>query len=458
MTRELFRLAWPVFIAQLAAVGNSVVDTVMAGRLSAVDLAAVSLGASVYVSVYIGLMGVLLALAPMVARHWGAGRMDQIAGDVRQGVWLALGLSLIGCPLIAARELWFSFAAPPPAVAEAAGDYLLAIAAALPAALLFRVFYALQNGLGQPRVIMVILLGSLVLKIALNGLFLWGGQALGLPFIRPLGGAGCALATAIVAWASLAAALMLVARDPQYRQLGLWPWRLGWPERPRLRELLRQGLPTGFSYLIEVTSFTFVALFIAGFGAITSASHQIVSNLAALVYMVPLAIANATSTLTARALGANEPEQAKRASRGGLCVALAIGSVISATILTASQAIAGAYSNDPQVVAAALPLMIWIAAFHLFDAAQAVLSFSLRAYQVASLPMLIYAGSLWGIGLGGGAWLTFSEPFGAANQRINGALGFWMATTAGLAVAAIALGLLQWQVWRRPDRFAGGLR
>ncbi len=449
MRRQLFALAWPVLIAQIAAVGNGVLDTVMAGRLSAVDLAAVSLGVSIYISVYIGLMGVLLAIAPIVARHWGAGRFDQIAAEARQGVWLALGLSVIGCPLIGATDFWFAIASPPEAVAKAATGYLIAIAAALPAALLFRVFYALQNGLGQPRVIMAILLGGLILKIPLNALFMHGGATVGLPFLAPMGGAGCAWATACVAWAALAAALYLLANDAQYRQLGLWPWRLGWPEPKRLRELLRQGIPTGLSYMIEVTSFTFIALFVARFGAVTGASHQIVANLAALTYMVPLAIANATSTLTARALGAGNPQQAERTSRMGLQMALTSGVVITATILLGKTQILAAYSNDASVIAAALPLIVWIAAFHLFDAAQTVLSFSLRAYQVSTLPMGIYAVSLWGIGLGGGAWLTFGAELGAPSQYFAGALGFWVATTAGLAIAALALGWLQWRVWRQ---------
>ena len=447
--RQLFTLAWPVMVAQVAAVGNGVLDTVMAGRLSAVDLAAVSLGVAIYVSVYIGLMGVLLAIAPIVARHWGAGRFDQIAAEARQGVWLALALSVIGCPLIGATDLWFAIAAPPEAVAKAATGYLIAIAAALPAALLFRVYYALQNGLGQPRVIMAILLGGLILKVPLNALFMYGGASIGLDAIAPMGGAGCAVSTACVAWAALAAAIYLLSHDAQYRRMGLWPWRLGWPEPDRLRELLRQGVPTGLSYLIEVTSFTFIALFVARFGAVVGASHQIVANLAALTYMVPLSIANATSTLTARALGAGDPTQARRASILGLQMALTTGILITATILLGKSQILWAYSNDPTVIAAAMPLIIWIGIFHLFDAAQTVLSFSLRAYQVSTLPMGIYALSLWGIGLGGGAWLTFGAEFGAPTVYFAGALGFWVATTVGLALAAALLGWLQWRVWQQ---------
>jgi MATE family multidrug resistance protein len=296
---------------------------------------------------------------------------------------------------------------------------------------------------------MAILLGGLILKVPFNALFMYGGAPIGLDAIPPMGGAGCAVSTACIAWIALAAAIYLLSHDAQYRRMGLWPWRLGWPEPDRLRELLRQGIPTGLSYLIEVTSFTFIALFVARFGAVVGASHQIVANLAALTYMVPLSIANATSTLTARALGAGDPTQARRASILGLQMALTTGILITVTILLGKSQILWAYSNDPTVIAAALPLIIWIGIFHLFDAAQTVLSFSLRAYQVSTLPMGIYAVSLWGIGLGGGAWLTFGDSFGAPTAYFAGALGFWVATTAGLALAAALLGWLQWRVWQQ---------
>jgi MATE family multidrug resistance protein len=441
----LFKQAWPVFIAQIAAIGNSVVDTVMAGQLSALDLAAVSLGASIYISVYVGLMGVLLALAPIVGRHWGAGRFSEIGLDAGQGVWLALALALIGCPLLGASELWLTVAQPPPEVAQMAARYLWVIAAALPAALLFRVFQAIHNGMGRPRVVMLILLGGLAIKVPLNALLMHGVQAWGVIDLKGMGGAGCAVATAIVAWTSLLAAGWMVATDPEYRNLGLWPWRVGRPQPERLREILRLGIPTGLSYLIEVTSFSFIALFIARFGMIPAASHQIASNLAALTYMLPLSIAIATSTLTAQALGAGRPSQAQTASLLGIRTAMMTGIVTALSIFLGRELIAGAYTSDPSVASAALPLLVWIAAFHLFDALQVVLSFSLRAYQIATLPMWIYAVSLWGIGLGGGSWLTFI----AAPQRYQGALGFWVAATVGLGFATAALALLQRKIWKQ---------
>ena len=93
MLRELYRLAWPVLVAQLAVMANGVADTMMAGRLSAEDLAAVGIGASVYITVFVTAMGVLLALSPVVAHHYGAGRRKEIGADLRQAAWLALFLA-----------------------------------------------------------------------------------------------------------------------------------------------------------------------------------------------------------------------------------------------------------------------------------------------------------------------------------------------------------------------------
>ena len=117
MTRDLLRLAWPVFVGQVAVMLNGVIDTVMAGRLSAVDVAAIGLGSSVYISVYIGLMGVLLALSPIVAHHFGAGRFDQIGPDTHQAAWLALLLAVPGCVALAWSDLWLGLSDPPREVA-----------------------------------------------------------------------------------------------------------------------------------------------------------------------------------------------------------------------------------------------------------------------------------------------------------------------------------------------------
>jgi len=109
------------------------------------------------------------------------------------------------------------------------------------------------------------------------------------------------------------------------------------------------------------------------------------------------------------------------------------------------------YTHDAAVVAAALPLLAWVALFHTADAAQAVASFVLRAYRIATLPMIIFAVSLWGVGLGGGYVLAF-DLTGLTPPALRGARGFWVASTAGLVLAALGLSGLLLLVLRRQSR------
>jgi MATE family multidrug resistance protein len=179
--RRIAGLAWPVLIGQLAVMANGVIDTLMASHASSTDLAAVGLGAGIYATVYVTFMGVVLALSPVVAQHVGAGRHADIGVSVVQGLWLATLLSVPGCIALGWTEPWLALSAPPPEVAERTRYYLWAVAAGLPAALVFRVFYAVNNALARPKAVMAINLLSVALKVPLNTAFIHGWQPAGLP-------------------------------------------------------------------------------------------------------------------------------------------------------------------------------------------------------------------------------------------------------------------------------------
>jgi len=92
---QIYELAWPVLIAQLAVMAYAVIDSAMAGRYATDDLAAVGIGASIYFSVFVALMGVLLAVTPTVAQLLGAGRHAEIGEQIRQAMWLVLVLAVL---------------------------------------------------------------------------------------------------------------------------------------------------------------------------------------------------------------------------------------------------------------------------------------------------------------------------------------------------------------------------
>jgi MATE family multidrug resistance protein len=425
LPRELLHLAWPVLIAQAAVMASGVIDTLMAGRLSPVDLAAVGIGASIYATVFVTAMGVLLAITPVVSHHYGAGRYGEIGADVRQCAWLALALSLVAFTVLKNPDPLLQFSRLTPEVEFKVRAYLDGVAWAVPGVLFFRVFFGFTTGIGRPRPVMVLNLLGLILKAPLNWVFMYGH--FGVP---AMGGAGCGWSSAVIMWTVATLSWLWCRRDADYAPYGVFA-RFDPPRPAALRELLVLGLPMGATFMVDVTAFTFMALFIARLGPEISAAHQIAANVAVFVFMVPLALGNATGVLVGQALGAGESRRARRAGLLGLGVACGVAALTGIAIWLGAGPLARAYTPDPVVAANAASLLAVVAAYHMADAVQAVMAQVLRGYKRATAPMVIYALSLWGVGLGGGYLLGLTDALGAA----RGAAGFWIAAVASLAIA-----------------------
>jgi multidrug resistance protein, MATE family len=204
----------------------------------------------------------------------------------------------------------------------------------------------------------------------------------------------------------------------------------------------------GGSILVEVTGFTFMAFFVARLGDMPVAGHQIAVNLVAMMFMIALALATAAGTLVAQHLGAGDKRAARIVGRHAMLLATLVAASVGAVVAWARAPIIGLYTDNAATAAAALPLLVWVWFFHLGDALQTVAAYVLRAYQVATLPMIIYVVALWGLGIGGGYLLAFG-PQGA------GAVGFWQAATAGLLTAAGLLCGLLWRVFEENRESAG---
>jgi len=449
------RQAWPVLVSQWAGIAFGVLDTAMTGHASAADLAAMALSVSVYITVFVGLMGVVHALIPILAQHFGGGRLDEVGRTWGQGVWMALGLSVAGGALMLFPDMWLAFSGDVDSGVRArVGAYLRALVLALPAALMFRTIYALGAAVSRPKVVMAINLAGVGLKVLFNWLLIYGN--LGLP---ALGAVGAGLSSAIVYWLSLGAGLWIITRDPYFRRFSL---KLGRPSWAAQKALLRLGLPMGGSYLAEVCAFTFMALLVAREGTLVTGGHQIMSNLAALSYMMPMAIGIATASLTAQAIGAGQLAQAHRTGMAGLALGLA-GALLTAAILVFGRPwILAAYTGDAGVAAVAVTLLQLIPFFHVVDSMQCINSYLLRAYKVAFVPMLLQTLALVGVGLAGGWWYGFGPGRGRLDALREalipgspaGAGIMWLMATLGLALSAVLLHAWYWKVMRAQQRAA----
>lgn len=437
--RTILRHAGTVWIGQVAVMGFGVADTMIAGRHSDEALAALSIGAAVYISVYVALMGVLQAQLPVWSELRGGGKLHALGASVRQALYICLMLLLIGVPVMWMPQRLLEWTQVPPDLQPMVTGYLRVQAFGLVPSMLFRMYSTLNQALGKPRLVTWIQLSALAAKVPLSIWFALGGWGL-----SPGGAEGCAWATVIVNFTMLGIAIWLLRTQSLYVPYAMWQ-KLEHPDWPQLREFFRLGIPNGLTIMIEVTSFTLISLFVARLGVHAAASHQVAANLAAVMYMMPLALGLSCSARVSFWRGAGDEAKAKAALITGMSITAALGIGVAALCWLLRQEISQLYTSSPELAATTAALLVWVAIYHPADAIQAMSIFALRSYRITVAPLLVYTVLLWGIGLGGGYLLCYEGLLGIAAMQSPSA--FWIAGAGGLVLTAgVFVALLWWAV------------
>ena len=428
------RHAGSVLVGQLAVMAFGVADTVIAGRYSDGALAALSVGSAIYISVYVGLIGIVQALLPVWAELRGGDQHAAIGRSVRQSLYLCSFIVVAGMTALLLPGPLLKWAQVPQAMMVEVQGYLTVLAFAFAPALLFRLYSTLNQSLGKPMLVTSLQVAALLVKIPLSIWFVAGGGG-----IEPMGVIGCAWATLIVNYLLVALAIVMLRTQSMYEPLSLWR-RLEKPHWPTIANFLRLGVPAGMAYLVEVTSFTLMAIFIARLGTVASASHQVAASMAAVLYMMPLSMAIACSARVSFWLGAGRPAEAQRVVALSLKLTALISIALAAILFVAKETVAEMYSTSPAIVSTASSLLGWVAVYHLADCIQAVCAFLLRCYRVAFAPLALYGIFLWGLGLYGGYVLTYEGLLGRA--AIPSPSSFWIASSVALWLVAACFLLL----------------
>ncbi len=440
--RLLMILAAPILTAQLAQQALAFVDTVMAGRVSATDLAGVAVGGSLWGPTFLFLYGVLLSITPMVAQLYGAGKIDETGPLARRGIMVAAPLVLVAFLLLRHAEFVFVRMDVSPQIAAIAIDYLKAISWGLPAMAMFFLLRNLSEGLGLVRPSMLIGLASIPVNVAGNYIFIYG--KFGLP---AMGGIGCGWASSLTLWFMCGCMLLTIWRIRRYSMTHFFDLakRRG---AEGATQIFRLGMPIGIALLVEASIFALIALFLAPLGALTVASHQITLNYSSLIFMIPLSLSSAITIRVGHAIGRQRNDRARLVSRVGLTLNSGIALATALLTLVFAETIAGIYTRDAQVITLATGLLYLNALYQVPDAFQIGAAAALRGYKDARVPLIMVIIAYWVIGLPLGYSLGLTELFGAP----MGAKGFWISLIVGLSVAAVLLGLRLWRVGRKRSR------
>ena len=206
--KKIISLAWPLLIAQVTQTLMGVSDTIMAGRYSPTDMAAVAIGFSITMPVLFFIQGIIMALPPILSRLNGAGRVHQVANATQQSIWLALIFSALAWLLAFLVEDIFALFNMESALKQETVDYIQFILLGAPAFAMYQVLRNFCEGLSITKPTMLIMLIGLAVNIPANYVFIYG--KLGAP---EMGGAGCGIATMMVFVAMFVASLVYTYRS-----------------------------------------------------------------------------------------------------------------------------------------------------------------------------------------------------------------------------------------------------
>lgn len=437
--RTIFKLSGPIVLAQLTQTLMYFVDTVMAGRVSATDMAAIAVASGLWLPVMLTLQGLLLALTPIIAQYFGSKQTEPVTHYSVQGLYLGLALAAMLFVLMQFADLLLFQLNMEAELLEKTSLYLKFVSYGLFPAAGYMVMRNLFEGIGNTKASMYISFVGILVNVPANYIFIYG--KLGMP---AYGGAGCGIATSLVFLAMFIAMLIygwFSRTTAPYRNL---PKRL-LPELKAIWQIVRIGTPIALSIFFEVTLFACIPLMIVHLGSVVVAGHQVAHNYSAIVFMIPLSLGMAATIRVGHLVGEKNIQGLRTAISTILIIALLLSLGIATFSYTMRHIIPAIYSTDPEVLALAASIMVLAALYQISDAIQVVSACALRGMKITTPVLYITLIAYWPIGFGLGCVLGLTDWLVPA----MGVTGFWIGIIVGLTVAAVLLfWLLQYQLRR----------
>lgn len=435
----LLKILWPIMVTQVSLYAMNLVDTMMSGRVGTDDLAGVAIGSSLWMPVFTGINGILLAVTTIVAQLVGSGRRDKISESVTQAMYLSMVLAVAvvisGIFLLEPLLSVMNLADP---VTHISYHYLIGLSFGIAPLFLASVLRNFFDGQGYTRITMVIFVLAVPFNILLNYGFIFGN--FGLP---ALGGIGAGYATALTYWIILFFSIWMTFKLEVIRHYQIFvKWMK--PSWKTWKEQLSIGIPIGLSIFFESSIFSVVTLLVGiMFSTVTIAAHQIALSFTSLIFMIPLSISMGLTIVVGFSVGGGKIQAAKQYGRIGVWGGIGFLAVGAVFLYFFREQIAYLYTDDRDVVMMAGQFFIIAIVYQLSDAAQAGLQGVLRGYKDVKVPFITAFTSYWIIGIPAGYYLS-------AFTRL-GPFGLWVGITLGLTCAAIGFYVRLQIVQRRAE-------
>jgi putative MATE family efflux protein len=315
----LLRLAVPIILGNVLQTGYQLTDAFWVGRLGAAAVAAVSVSFPVMFLVIALGAGFGIAGATLSAQYMGAGRQDMVNHVAAQTMLMvAVTSSVLGAAGYLLAPLLLELLGVAPDVYAGALGFMRVSFFGVIFIFLYAMFQALMRGVGETRMPLIIVLGTVILNFLLCPLFIFG-----LGPLPPHGVMGAALATLTTQGLAAISGVVIFLRGRHGIQLS---WRGFHPDPIYIKRAFALGLPGSIELSVRGLGPMLLSFLVAGFGTVTLAGYGVGSNILQFITIPAMGLSMAVSTLVSQNMGAGNIARAARVT--------VVGAVVSFAILT----------------------------------------------------------------------------------------------------------------------------
>jgi len=317
----LVRLAIPIILGNLLQTGYQLTDAFWVGRLGAAAVAAVSVSFPVMFLVIALGAGFGIAGATLTAQYMGAGRQDLVNHVAAQTMMMVTATSVVlGAAGSALAPYLLELLGVAPDVYAGALGFMRVSFVGIIFIFVYAMFQALMRGVGETRVPLMIVFGTVVLNCLLDPLFIFG-----LGPLPPQGVMGAALATLTSQGIAAALGIGIFLRGRHGIQLS---WRDFHPDPVYIKRAFFLGLPVSIELATRGLGPMLLSFLVAGFGTVTLAGYGVGSNILQFVTIPAMGMSQAVSTLVSQNMGAGNLNRAARVTLLGASAGFVILSIV----------------------------------------------------------------------------------------------------------------------------------
>lgn len=392
--RRICGLALPVVIAQAGQLTTQFADTAMVGNFGGEDpvpLAAVSLGGSLFLLIYLAALGLALSITPMVGEQYARNDRREVGHLFQNSIAYTLGIGVVATivalllrPFIGVLGAWMSSPGQSvEAVAEMALPYYDMLVWSIIPLMIFLAIKQFLEGIGNTKIAMWITLAGNAVNILLNYIFIfgeWGFEA--------MGAEGAGLATLLSRIGQMVAIIVVFFA---WRRLRIYRTFFGRKslKASYMTSLLKIGCPISFQMILESAAFILTSILALSFGEVAAGSMQVAFSIANIAWMITVAIGSASTILVSHIYGSGNSHELRPTVMATYHLGLLWATIMAVVFTLFREPISSIFTDNSEVIALTSQLMLLIAIYQFSDSIQGLSISMLRGLQDVKIIMPI---------------------------------------------------------------------